>query len=52
MEEAIAIDAYGLCPPIDLWQFRQNGATNPAEEEISDLAEAARLCGKQRLNYF
>jgi proteasome beta subunit len=42
MEEAIAVDAYGLGPPIDLWQVSQTAATNLAEAEISGLAEAAR----------
>lgn len=42
MEEAIAVDAYGLGLPIDLWQISQMGVTNLSDAEISSLAEDAR----------
>jgi 20S proteasome alpha/beta subunit len=42
MEEAIAVDAYGLGPPIDLWQITQAGVTNLAEAEVTALAGEAR----------
>ncbi len=42
MEEAIAVDAYGLGPPIDLWQISQMAVNNLVDTEISGLAEAAR----------
>ncbi len=41
MEEAIAVDAYGLGQPIDVWQLSQAGVKNLSEEEITALAEAA-----------
>lgn len=42
MEEAIAVDAYGLGPPIDVWQISRDGVTNLSEAQIAELAEAAR----------
>lgn len=42
MEEAIAVDAYGLGPPIDVWQLAGDGTKNLDEAEIAALAEAAK----------
>jgi hypothetical protein len=41
MEEAIAVDAYGLGPPIDVWQIFEGGLKNLSEAEKTALAEAA-----------
>jgi len=41
MEEAIAVDAYGLGPPIDVWQVGPEGVRSLTEEEIAALAWAA-----------
>lgn len=41
MEEAIAVDAYGLGPPIDVWQIGADGVRGLSEEEIALLADAA-----------
>jgi 20S proteasome alpha/beta subunit len=41
MEEAIAVDAYGLGPPIDVWQISEAGIKNLSEAEKTMLAEAA-----------
>lgn len=44
MEEAIAVDAYGLGEPIDVWQLTESGVSNLAAAEIKELAAgAARL---------
>jgi proteasome beta subunit len=42
MEEAIAVDAYGLGPPIDVWQITETAVKNLSEPEKEALAEAAK----------
>ncbi len=42
MEEAIAVDAYGLGPPIDVWHITGTGIRNLKEDEKEALAAAAR----------
>jgi len=42
MEEAVSVDAYGLGPPIDVWEVTAQGVRNLAEEDIAALAEAAQ----------
>ncbi len=42
MEEAIAVDAYGLGPPIDVWQITETGVKNLSEPEKDELAAAAK----------
>lgn len=41
MEEAIAVDAYGLGPPIDVWQVGSGEVRCLPEEEIIRLSRAA-----------
>ena len=41
MEEAVSVDAYGLGPPIDVWDVTSRGAINLDEEAITTLAAAA-----------
>lgn len=41
MEEAVSVDAYGLGPPIDVWEVAEQGVRNLAEPEIAGLAAAA-----------
>jgi len=42
IEEAIEVGAYGLGPPIDVWQITREGVKNLSENETEALAEAAR----------
>ena len=42
IEEAIHVGAYGLGPPIDIWEVGQNGTSQATEAEISALEDAAR----------
>jgi len=42
MEEAVSVDAYGLGPPIDVWDVSALGVRNLTEAEIADLAAAAQ----------
>lgn len=42
MEEAIAVDAYGLGPPIDVWQITATGIRNLSEAEKEGLMAAAQ----------
>lgn len=42
IEEAIAIGAYGLGSPIDVWQLTHQGIKNLQEEEILALQDSAR----------
>lgn len=42
MEEAIAVDAYGLGPPIDVWQITAAGIRNLSEAEKEGLRAAAQ----------
>ncbi len=41
MEEAIAVDAYGLGEPIDVWQITEAGVKNLAPAQIEELAAGA-----------
>jgi 20S proteasome alpha/beta subunit len=41
IEEAIEVGAYGLGPPIDVWQITEKGLKNLAADELADLAAAA-----------
>ena len=41
IEEAIEVGAYGLGPPIDVWQVTEKGLKNLAADELADLAAAA-----------
>ena len=43
MEEAIEIGAYGLGPPIDIWEVGPNGVKQASEEEVIALKDTARL---------
>ena len=43
MEEAIEVGAYGLGPPIDIWEVGPKGITQASEPEITGLKDAARL---------
>jgi 20S proteasome alpha/beta subunit len=42
IEETIAVGAYGLGPPIDVWQITQDGVRNLGADETTVLADAAR----------
>ncbi len=42
IEETIEVGAYGLGPPIDLWQITQDGVKNLAPGETEALAAAAQ----------
>jgi proteasome beta subunit len=50
MEEAIAVDAYGLGPPIDVWRITEAGARNLSEAEKEVLTEAARKLREAEVN--
>ncbi|MCX5893333.1 MAG: hypothetical protein NTW80_10270 [Deltaproteobacteria bacterium] len=41
IEEAIEVGAYGLGPPIDVWQITRAGVKQLAEAKLADLAVAA-----------
>jgi proteasome beta subunit len=41
IEETIEVGAYGLGPPIDVWQITQAGVKRLAGEELVNLATAA-----------
>jgi 20S proteasome alpha/beta subunit len=41
MEETIEVGAYGLGPPIDVWQITAEGVKNLSKEETAHLAETA-----------
>ncbi|MCL0102626.1 hypothetical protein M1N93_01535 [Dehalococcoidia bacterium] len=42
IEEAIEVGAYGLGPPIDVWQITQQGIKNLPDAEIAALEDASR----------
>jgi hypothetical protein len=42
MEETIEVGAYGLGPPIDVWQITQMGTKNLTHEETGALVAAAQ----------
>ena len=42
IEEAIEVGAYGLGPPIDIWQIAQDKLKNLNEEEVSALADLSQ----------
>lgn len=52
IEEAIEVGAYGLGPPIDIWQLTANEIKNLSEEEISALEDASRGIRKAELKLF
>lgn len=43
IEEAIQVGAYGLGPPIDIWEVCSGGVKQAKEEEIIALADTAHL---------
>ena len=43
IEEAIEVGAYGLGPPIDIWEVSESGASQASDEEIAALADTAGL---------
>uniref|UniRef100_A0A7V4LCS1 Uncharacterized protein n=1 Tax=Desulfobacca acetoxidans TaxID=60893 RepID=A0A7V4LCS1_9BACT len=50
MEEAVSVDAYGLGPPIDVWDVTSRGAINLGEEAIAALAAAAAALREKEIN--
>jgi|UniRef100_A0A7C5AK63 20S proteasome alpha/beta subunit len=49
MEEAVSVDAYGLGPPIDLWEITAEGARNLTEGEITALMAAAQALRQREI---
>jgi proteasome beta subunit len=49
IEETIEVGAYGLGPPIDVWQITRQGVANLSAEETASLAEAAHLLREQEI---
>lgn len=43
MEEAIEVGAYGLGPPIDIWEVGPSGVAQANEQEITALKDTAHL---------
>lgn len=52
IEETIEVGAYGLGPPIDVWQITKDGCKNCSEEEISALTDAARSLREAEIRLF
>ncbi|KIE57798.1 hypothetical protein A946_11245 [Methylacidiphilum kamchatkense Kam1] len=50
LEEAIAVGAYGLGPPIDLWQVTSGGIKQLGESERAALEDAARVLREEEIN--
>ncbi len=42
LEEAIAVGAYGLGPPIDIWQINNDGIKQLNDSEKAALEDASR----------
>lgn len=49
IEETIDVGAYGLGPPIDVWQITREGVKNFGEEETAALMEAAHTLRRQEI---
>lgn len=49
MEEAVSVDAYGLGPPIDVWEVTEQGARNLTETEIATLTAAANVLRQREI---
>ena len=49
MEETIEVGAYGLGPPIDVWQVSAPGVKNLSGEETAALAAAARALREREI---
>lgn len=52
IEEAIQVGAYGLGPPIDIWQLTTNKIKNLTEAEITALEDASRGLREAELKLF
>jgi len=49
IEETIEVGAYGLGPPIDVWQITLEGVKNLSEAETASLAEAAHALREKEI---
>jgi 20S proteasome alpha/beta subunit len=49
IEEAIQVGAYGLGPPIDIWEVTESGPRQATAEEIAGLEDSARLLREQEV---
>lgn len=47
--EAIAVGAYGLGPPIDIWQATSSGVEQASKEELAALEDAARALREEEV---
>lgn len=52
IEEAIEVGAYGLGPPIDVWQITQQGVKNYSEAELAALVDASRTLREAEIQIF
>jgi len=52
IEEVIQVGAYGLGPPIDVWQITENGIKQLPENEIAALADTARIVRQKEIDIF
>ncbi|MBC7109089.1 MAG: hypothetical protein H5T41_09970 [Methanomassiliicoccales archaeon] len=52
IEEAIEVGAYGLGPPIDVWQITQRGIKNLSEDEIAVLEDSSRTLRDAEIELF
>jgi len=50
IEEAIEVGAYGLGPPIDIWDVGASGVTHVSEGESAALDDAARMLREQEVS--
>jgi 20S proteasome alpha/beta subunit len=49
ISEVIAVQAYGLGPPIDIWEASKNGIMQASQEELAALADTANLLRKREV---
>lgn len=52
IEEAIQVGAFGLGPPIDIWQLTANEIKNLSEAEITALEDSSRALREAELKLF
>lgn len=52
LEEAIEVGAYGLGPPIDVWQITQQGIKNLPENEIAALKDTSCVLREAEIQLF
>ena len=50
IEEAIAVGAYGLGPPIDVWQISQNGVVQLDDTRKAPLEDASKALREAEIN--